>query len=77
MCAILLISGIIYLLMITYIIGSFDSAVHISEEASNAATAVPWGIVWSICIAAIFGLGIPYHFTTRSWSLSPKSLTQR
>ncbi|KAI0275985.1 amino acid/polyamine transporter I [Russula aff. rugulosa BPL654] len=37
---------------------SFDSAVHISEEASNAATAVPWGIVWSICIAAIFGLGL-------------------
>ena len=31
---------------------------HISEEASNAATAVPWGIVLSISIASIFGLGI-------------------
>jgi amino acid transporter len=74
---ILVISDIIYLLMVIYIIGSFDSAVHISEEASNAATAVPWGIVWSICIAAIFGLGMPYHFTTRSWSPSPKPLMQR
>jgi len=37
---------------------SFDSAVHISEEASNAATAVPWGIVLSVCIAAIFGLAV-------------------
>jgi hypothetical protein len=63
---ILLIRDIIYLLKAIYIIGSFDSAVHISEEASNAVTAVPWGIVWSVCIAAILGLGIPYHFTTHS-----------
>ncbi|KAI9432049.1 amino acid/polyamine transporter I, partial [Lactarius indigo] len=27
---------------------SFDPAVHISEEASNAAIAVPWGITWAI-----------------------------
>jgi amino acid transporter len=59
---ILLISDIIYLLKIIYVIGSFDSAVHISEEASNAATAVPWGIIWSVCIAAIFGLGITLSF---------------
>lgn len=55
-------------------LGSFDSAVHISEEASNAAIVVPWSIVWSVCISAIFGVGIPYHFITRSWSLSPDSL---
>ncbi|KAH6911887.1 APC amino acid permease [Coprinopsis sp. MPI-PUGE-AT-0042] len=32
---------------------SFDSAVHISEEASNAATAVPWGIVGAIAISGL------------------------
>ena len=26
-------------------IGSYDSCVHISEEATNATTAVPWAIV--------------------------------
>ncbi|TFK47246.1 APC amino acid permease [Heliocybe sulcata] len=37
---------------------SFDSSVHISEEASNAATAVPWAIVNAIGIAGILGWGI-------------------
>ncbi|KAJ7079557.1 amino acid/polyamine transporter I [Mycena belliarum] len=37
---------------------SFDSAVHISEEASNAATAVPWAIVMAIGIAGILGWAI-------------------
>ena len=54
--------------------GSFDSAVHISEEASNAAIAVPWAIVCpaspyfphdpdrlqvcSIAISGVLGLGV-------------------
>ncbi|KIM51757.1 hypothetical protein SCLCIDRAFT_1219882 [Scleroderma citrinum Foug A] len=37
---------------------SFDSAVHISEEASNAAIAVPWAIVGSIAISGVLGLAI-------------------
>ena len=37
--------------------GSFDSSVHISEEASNAATAVPYAIVFAIAIAGILGWG--------------------
>ncbi|KAI6137894.1 amino acid/polyamine transporter I [Pisolithus tinctorius] len=37
---------------------SFDCAVHISEEASNAATAVPWAIVGSITVAGTLGLAI-------------------
>ncbi|KAJ6619034.1 APC amino acid permease [Mycena sp. CBHHK59/15] len=37
---------------------SFDSSVHISEEASNAATAVPWAIVCAIGIAGILGFAI-------------------
>lgn len=37
--------------------GSFDSSVHISEEASNAAVAVPWGIVGAIAIAGVLGTG--------------------
>jgi amino acid transporter len=39
-------------------LGSFDSSVHISEEASNAATAVPWAIVWAISIAGVLGWGV-------------------
>ncbi|KAG2355097.1 amino acid/polyamine transporter I [Suillus spraguei] len=39
-------------------IGAFDSSVHISEESSNAATAVPWAIVSAIGIAGILGWAI-------------------
>ena len=39
-------------------LGSFDSSVHISEEASNAATAVPWAIVYAIGIAGVLGWGM-------------------
>ncbi|KAH9987652.1 amino acid/polyamine transporter I [Russula compacta] len=39
-------------------ISGFDSCVHISEEASNAATAVPWAIIWAISIASILGLAV-------------------
>lgn len=43
---------------LTFVIaGSFDSSVHISEEASNAAIAVPWAIVYAIGIAGILGWG--------------------
>ncbi|KAI5120016.1 hypothetical protein M0805_008477 [Coniferiporia weirii] len=37
---------------------SFDSAVHISEEASNAATAVPWAIVGAIFVSGVLGWAI-------------------
>lgn len=37
---------------------SFDSSVHISEEATNAAVAVPWGIVLAIGIAGVLGTAI-------------------
>ncbi|KAG2143445.1 amino acid/polyamine transporter I [Suillus bovinus] len=39
-------------------IASFDSSVHISEESSNAATAVPWAIVSAVAIAGILGWAI-------------------
>ena len=39
-------------------IASYDACVHISEEASNAAKAVPMGIFFSIVSSAILGLGI-------------------
>jgi amino acid permease (GABA permease) len=41
-----------------YTIGGFDASVHMSEEASNAATAIPWAIVSSIVISAVLGFGI-------------------
>ena len=36
-------------------IGDFDSCVHMSEEASNASRAVPWGIVSSVGITGVLG----------------------
>ncbi|KAJ2927013.1 hypothetical protein H1R20_g10097, partial [Candolleomyces eurysporus] len=37
---------------------SFDSSVHIAEESSNAAVAVPWGIVNAISVAGLLGWAI-------------------
>ncbi|KAG7451942.1 amino acid transporter [Guyanagaster necrorhizus] len=39
-------------------IGAFDSSVHISEEASNATTVVPWAIVLAVGIAGVLGWAI-------------------
>ncbi|GJJ13302.1 hypothetical protein Clacol_007554 [Clathrus columnatus] len=36
-------------------IGGFDSSVHISEEATNAATAVPWAIFGAVGISGFLG----------------------
>lgn len=36
-------------------IGAFDSCVHMSEEAANAATAVPFGIILSISMCGVLG----------------------
>ena len=38
-------------------IAGYDGPVHISEEASNATTAVPIGIVSSLVFAVIIGFG--------------------
>ncbi|KAI0777534.1 APC amino acid permease [Trametes elegans] len=39
-------------------IGGFDAPVHISEEASNAQTAVPWAIVGAVWVAGVLGWAI-------------------
>ncbi|KAI0684182.1 APC amino acid permease [Cytidiella melzeri] len=39
-------------------IGGFDGPIHISEEVSNARTAVPWAIVSSVGISGLIGWGI-------------------
>ncbi len=44
-------------------IASYDACVHISEEASNAAKAVPMGIFFSIVSSAILGFGIMIALT--------------
>lgn len=44
-------------------IASYDSCVHISEEASNAAKAVPMGIFFSIVSSGILGFGIMIALT--------------
>lgn len=46
------------MLMAAWTIASYDSCVHISEEASNASTAVPLGIFASIVLAGVVGFGI-------------------
>ncbi|KAG1723081.1 amino acid/polyamine transporter I [Suillus paluster] len=40
------------------IMAGYDASVHISEEASNAASAIPWAITSSIAVSAVLGLGI-------------------
>ncbi|KAG1718840.1 amino acid permease-domain-containing protein [Suillus lakei] len=47
----------------SWTIGAFDSSVHISEESSNAATAVPWALVSAIGIAGILGWAINVSLT--------------
>ncbi|KAG1893655.1 amino acid/polyamine transporter I [Suillus fuscotomentosus] len=49
---------ILSLLAPLWTIGGYDSSVHMSEEASNATTAIPWAIVGSIAISAALGWGI-------------------
>lgn len=39
-------------------IGAFDSCIHLAEEASNAATAVPLGITLSIAMCGILGFAV-------------------
>ncbi|KAI6047537.1 amino acid/polyamine transporter I [Pisolithus marmoratus] len=39
-------------------VSGFDASVHISEEASNAVTAVPWAIVYSGIIGILLGWAI-------------------
>lgn len=51
------------MLMAAWTIASYDSCVHISEEASNAATAVPLGIFASIVLAGLIGMGILISIT--------------
>ncbi|KAA8643108.1 putative GABA permease [Aspergillus tanneri] len=36
-------------------IGAFDSCVHMSEEATHAARAVPLGIIWSAALCGVLG----------------------
>ncbi|KAG2360779.1 amino acid/polyamine transporter I [Suillus spraguei] len=49
---------ILSLLAPLWTIGGYDSSVHMSEEASNAATAIPWAIIGSIVVSATLGWGI-------------------
>ncbi|KAH7925225.1 amino acid transporter [Leucogyrophana mollusca] len=54
-------SGFAFIMGLLYpmwTIGGYDSSVHMSEEASNAATAVPWAIVSSVSVAGILGWAI-------------------
>jgi len=49
-------------------LGSFDSSVHISEESSNAASAVPWAIVNAIAIGGVLGWGMLQILTLFFWN---------
>lgn len=54
-------SGFAFILSFTaplYSIGGYDASVHMSEEASNAATAIPWAIISSIALSVVLGWGI-------------------
>ncbi|EIW75529.1 APC amino acid permease [Coniophora puteana RWD-64-598 SS2] len=49
---------IISLLTPLWTVCGYDSSVHMSEEALNAATAVPWAIVGSITVSCVLGWGV-------------------
>lgn len=49
---------ILSLLTPLWTVSAFDASVHISEEASNAATAVPWAIACSNIITTSLGWAI-------------------
>ncbi|KAF9220253.1 amino acid transporter [Gyrodon lividus] len=49
---------ILGLLAPLWTISGYDASIHISEEASNAATAVPWGMISAIAIAGLLGWAI-------------------
>ncbi|THU98800.1 hypothetical protein K435DRAFT_720427, partial [Dendrothele bispora CBS 962.96] len=49
---------VISFLMPAWTLGSFEAPVHISEEATNASTAVPYAIIFSTCSGVILGWGI-------------------
>lgn len=62
-------------------IGAFDSCVHMAEEATNAAVAVPFGIIGSISMCGFFGfiilaiiaatMSIDVSATLDSWTGQP------
>jgi len=39
-------------------VGGYDSSVHMSEEAANATSAVPWATVWSVISGTFLGWAI-------------------
>ncbi|KAJ7700705.1 APC amino acid permease [Mycena rosella] len=41
-----------------WVIGGLDSCVHMSEEVSNAAVAVPWGIVAATTLSGVLGWAV-------------------
>ncbi|KAG2354803.1 amino acid transporter [Suillus spraguei] len=54
---------VLSLLAPLWTIGGYDSSVHISEEASNATSAIPWAIIGSIAVSAALGWGINVSLT--------------
>ncbi|KZV66718.1 amino acid transporter [Peniophora sp. CONT] len=42
----------------TWTISGFDVSVHVSEEARNAKTVVPWSLVSAVMISAVLGWGL-------------------
>ncbi|KAF9254651.1 amino acid transporter [Marasmius fiardii PR-910] len=48
-----------------WVVGGFDSTVHVSEEARNANIAVPWAIMGAVTLASVLGwvLNIAIAFT--------------
>jgi len=41
-----------------WVIGAFDSTLHISEEATNANIAVPWAMISACGVASVLGWGV-------------------
>ncbi|KAJ3992755.1 amino acid/polyamine transporter I, partial [Lentinula boryana] len=46
-----------------WVVSGFDLSVHISEEARNASTAIPWAVMLSMTASCILGWGINVSLT--------------
>ena len=51
---------------LTFEAAGFESCIHISEEASNASTAVPWAIVNAILASGVLGFGAEMYLRSNS-----------
>lgn len=60
-----------------WVVGGFDSTVHISKEARNASTAIPWAVMLSTAVSCVLGWGAYFRFFVTELDHAESSCFQR